>query len=228
MIYEIAGLKVEMSPRYGRLTRQSASYASSGTPVIRVKPEPEDEAYVAMDCPSEEEREYICCSAAFCRSMIGHGRFFLHASAVVHDGAAYLFSGPSGTGKSTHTALWRELYPGSYILNDDKPVLWPGKAGITVWGTPFSGKSDLQVNQGVPLKGICFLTQGKENLIQRMPEDQALVSLLQNTWRPRDHRGMTLLLDMIEQVLTGSNLFLMQATAAPEAARLSYRVMKGL
>ena len=228
MIYEIAGLKVEMAPRYSRLTRQSESYASSGTPVMGVKPDPYDEAHVMMDRPSEAEREYICCSASFCRNIIGHGRFFLHASAVVHEGAAYLFSGPSGTGKSTHTALWLDQFPGSYILNDDKPVLWPGKEGITVWGTPFSGKTDLQVNRGVPLKGICFLKQDSENHIQQVPEEKALALMLNNTWRPRDDQRMALLLDMIEQVLEWSNVYEMYCTGAPEAAKLSYRVMKGL
>ena len=97
MIYEIAGLKVEMEPKYGRLTRQSVSYRSSGQPVLAVRSDPYDEAHVVMERPSEEEREYICCSAAFCRGIIGQGRFFLHASAVVYEGAAYLFSGPSGS-----------------------------------------------------------------------------------------------------------------------------------
>ena len=166
MIYEIAGLKVAMEPKYGRLARQSASYASSGAPTLQVKPNPVDEAQAVMENPSEEEREYICCGAAFCRGIIGHGRFFLHASAVVYEGAAYLFSAPSGTGKSTHTALWRELFPNSYILNDDKPVIWPEKERITVWGTPFSGRTDLQVNRGVPLKGICFLKQDTENQME--------------------------------------------------------------
>ena len=100
MIYEIAGLKVEMEPNYDRLTRQSAAYASSGTPVMRVEPDPGDLARVALDTASVEEQEYICCGAAFCRELIGHERFFLHASAVVYEDAAYLFSAPSGPGWS--------------------------------------------------------------------------------------------------------------------------------
>ena len=69
MIYEIAGLKVEMEPKYGRLARQSASYRSSGQPVMAVRPDPYDEAHVVMERPSGEEREYICCSAALVYSL---------------------------------------------------------------------------------------------------------------------------------------------------------------
>ena len=227
MIYEIAGLKVEMEPKFGRLMRQSAAYKSSGKPVITVKPNPQDEKHVVMDIPSEEEREYICCSAAFCRDIIRHGRFFLHASAVVYEGEAYLFSAPSGTGKSTHTALWRELFPESYILNDDKPVIWPEREQITVWGTPFAGKTNLQVNKGVLLKGICFLKQGSENYIQQVSEDKALAMMLNNTWRPRDAHRMNLLLDMIEQTVMQVKVYEMSCTRELEAAEFSYRVMKG-
>ena len=70
MIYEIAGLKLEMEPKYGRLIRQSESYRSSGDPVMIVKPDPRDAVRVVMERPSEEEREYICCSAAFCRNIV--------------------------------------------------------------------------------------------------------------------------------------------------------------
>ena len=227
MIYEIAGLKVKMNPKYGRLTRQSASYRSFGEPVMTVKPDPYDEARVVRNRTSEEEREYICCSAAFCREITQHGRFFLHASAVVYEGEAYLFSAPSGTGKSTHTAFWRQLFPESYILNDDKPVIWPQNEQITVWGSPFAGKTNLQVNRGVPLGGICFLKQGSENQIQQVTEDKALALMLNNTWRPGSNDRMNRLLDMMEQVVTQIQVYEMSCTRNREAAELSYRVMKG-
>ena len=225
MIYEIAGLKVEMEPRFGRLTKACEGYRSSGTPVMNLMPDPRDAARV--QAPTQEEREYILHSAAFCREIIQHGRFFLHASAVVCGGGAYLFSGPSGIGKSTHTAMWQKLFPGIQILNDDKPVIWPEKGKISAWGTPFSGRTDLQVNRGAPAKGICFLKQGRENRIRPVTGAEALALLLNNTWRPRSNPGMSLLLDMMEQVVTETHVYELCCTEDPEAARLSYTVMKG-
>ena len=226
MIYEIAGLKVEMEPRFGRLTKQCEGYRSSGTPVMTLMPDPRDEAQVQV--PTQEEREYILHSAAFCREIIQHGRFFLHASAVVCGGGAYLFSGPSGTGKSTHTALWQKLYPGIQILNDDKPVIWPEKGKITAWGTPFSGKTQLQMNRGVPLRGICFLKQARENRIRPVAETEALALILNNTWRPKDDKTMNLLLNGIQQVVEEIPIFALSCTTDPEAAQLSYATMKGM
>ena len=108
MIYEIAGLKVQMEPRYARLTKQCEAYRSWGEPVLTVTPTPGQLTRPWMRHYTPEDREYICCSAAFCQQIVEHGRFFLHASAVVVEGEAYLISAPSGTAKSTHTALWRQ------------------------------------------------------------------------------------------------------------------------
>lgn len=227
MIYEIAGLKVEMEPKFCRLLRQSEAYRSSGEPVFGIKPDFDGVAGAVSDTCTEEEREYICSSAVFCREIIRHGRFFLHASAVVYEGEAYLFSAPSGVGKSTHTALWLKNFQGSYILNDDKPVIFPEKEHIFVWGTPFSGKTDLQVNRCVPLRAICFLQQGNENSIRRIAEDRAIALTLNNTYRPGDSQGMRLLLDLVGQTVAGTDIFEMSCRRECEAAEMSYRAMKG-
>lgn len=227
MIYEVAGLKIEMEPKFGRLIGQTKAYISSGKPDLVIKPYISDEAYGAVNFCTNENREYICCSNEFCRNIIRFGRFFLHASAVVYEGEAYLFSAPSGAGKSTHTAQWLKLFSGSYILNDDKPVIYPEKDLITVYGTPFSGKSDLQVNRGVPLKAICFIKQGCENSIFRITADRALALCLNNTYRPGNSEEMNLLLDMLEQVVGRVGIYEMSCTAEPKAAELSYETMKG-
>lgn len=227
MIYEIAGLKVEMNPKFDRLKRQSEAYKSLGEPVIRINPDFDGGLYALPDNCTAEDREYIYSSAAFCREIIPHGRFFLHASAVVLDGEAYLFSAPSGMGKSTHTALWLRSFEGSYILNDDKPVIFPENEGVTVWGTPFAGKTDLQVNRGVPLRAVCFLKQGNENIITPITEERAIALTLNNTYRPKNAEEMNLLLDMIEKVVERADIFEMSCRNEFAAAEMSYNAMKG-
>lgn len=226
MIYEIAGLKVEMNPKFDRLLRQSEQYKSSGEPIMRLNPSGMRDYSSLCNC-SEEYREYICSSAEFCRRIIKHGRFFLHASAVVLGGKAYLFSAPTGTGKSTHTALWLKKFPGSYILNDDKPVIFPKNGGISVFGTPFSGKTDLNINREVPLQAICFLSRSEENGICGVTEDRAIAHLLDNTYRPRSTDEMNLLLNMLGEVVESVGIYEMHCTMDEAAAELAHGVMKG-
>lgn len=227
MIYEIAGLRIEMNPQYPRLARQSETYKSNGHPVIQISPDKNEKLCKEIFNRSPEDMEYILSSAEFCREIISHGRFFLHASAVVLDGEAYLFSAPSGMGKSTHTALWLKRFQGSYILNDDKPVIFPENERVTVWGTPFAGKTDLQVNRGVPLRAVCFLKQGNENSITRIDSERAIALTLNNTYRPKNSDNMKLLLDMIGRVVETADIFEMSCTDDPKAAEMSYNAMKG-
>ena len=47
----------------------------------------------------------------------------IHSSCIVYRDKAVLFLGESGTGKSTHTRLWRENIPEAVLLNDDSPMI---------------------------------------------------------------------------------------------------------
>ena len=227
MIYEIAGLKVEMQPQFDRLKRQSETYISSGEPVITLNPDLYGKINSTLVNRTDEDIEYIYASAEFCREIIRHGRFFLHASAVVYKDEAYLFSAPSGMGKSTHTSLWLKEFSGSYILNDDKPVILPKKDSVSVFGTPFSGKTDLQVNREVRLRAICFLKRGEENSVSRVVDDRAIALILNNTYRPKNGESMKLLFDMIDRVVENADIFEMSCRNEPAAAQMSYKAMKG-
>ena len=66
----------------------------------------------------------------------------VHASVPQIGTTAFLFQGLSGTGKSTHSQLWRTHIPQVELLNDDNPVVRITADGrISVWGTPWSGKT---------------------------------------------------------------------------------------
>ena len=106
------------------------------------------------------EAEYIWTGYEFCRKLLDHDGFVLHAPAVAYTGKAYLFSASSGTGKSTHAAIWEKVFgKDAIIINDDKPALRIKNDTIYVYGTPWSGKTDKNSNISVPLGGICFISK---------------------------------------------------------------------
>ena len=69
---------------------------------------------------------YMASGWLFYAKLLLHGGMMLHSSAVELDGNAYLFSGPSGVGKSTQTGLWTKLFPPRESLMTISPlsVLW--------------------------------------------------------------------------------------------------------
>ena len=107
-----------------------------------------------------------------------HQTLLIHASCIMRGDTAYPCIAPSGTGKSTHTALWLKHIEGCELLNDDNPVLRVGDDGVTrVYGSPWSGKTPCYRNLNVPVGAIVSLRQAKVTKIYRqsMPESYASV-----------------------------------------------------
>ena len=70
------------------------------------------------------------------------GMFVLHSASLLYLEKAWLFSGPSGMGKSTHMALWKKLFDTPF-LNGDLNLI--GKEGdqFVVYGIPWCGTSEI-------------------------------------------------------------------------------------
>jgi hypothetical protein len=106
------------------------------------------------------------------------GCIAIHSSAIICRNRAILFLGESGTGKSTHTRLWRENIEGARLLNDDSPILRIVGDEVLVYGSPWSGKTPCYKNEVYPIAGFCRLSQAPHNAIRRLPTIAALGALL--------------------------------------------------
>ena len=102
----------------------------------------------------------------------------VHASVVAYEGGAYMFLGRSGTGKSTHSSLWLKNIEGTWLLNDDNPVIRVIDGQVNIYGTPWSGKTPCYKNQVLPLNAVVRLSQAPYNKIQRLAPLHSYASLL--------------------------------------------------
>ena len=229
-MYKIAGVVVDMNPKYPRVTKQSEAYKTDDTkPDIRIAMPEEFLSERQRENPhlSLDECEYIWTGSSFYNALPEFGGFLLHSSAVVYENKAYLFTAPSGTGKSTHTQLWLKNFEGSYILNDDKPAIKLEDGKVMAYGTPFSGKTDWNVNKCVPLQAICILGRGEKNEIEKVPPEEALFVILDQTCRPYDADKMDKLLTILDKVISEVPVYRLRCNMSDEAAFVSYNAMKG-
>ena len=147
-----------------------------------------------------------------------------HGSTVAVDGRAYLFTAKCGTGKSTHTRLWREVFGDRAVMvNDDKPFLVLTGNGVLACGAPWSGKHGLDTNVTLPLGGICILERGPENTIRPASLDEALPRLLHETHCPEGQEARFHAL--VTQLAQNVSLWHMECTKDPEAARTAHGAM---
>lgn len=232
--YVIAGINVGMILRKGGIIEtQAQKYRKDfeGYPQIVLGIDDEKlEAHRAVTPQlSLLEHEYMWTGAAFCDGLINHDGFMLHASGVVYEGKAYLFSAPSGTGKSTHTTIWRKTFgeDKTLILNDDKPVIRFIDGKVMAYGTPWSGKTDQNENIGVPLQGICFVERSETNWIEPMSPKDAVHRILDQTIRPRNDENMSKLLELLDTLLKEVKIYTLHCNMENEAAIVAYKGMNG-
>ena len=152
----------------------------------------------------------------------------LHGSTVAVDGQAYLFTAKCGTGKSTHTRLWRQVFGHRAVMvNDDKPFLKITAEGVLACGAPWSGKHGLDTNISLPLKGICLLERGTENEIRKADAETLLPMLLAQGQEPRDPGEKERYRLLVNTLARSVPLWQMRCNKDHQAAVTAYEAMSG-
>ncbi len=150
----------------------------------------------------------------------------VHASVIRNDGYGYLFTAPSGTGKSTHTHLWYKHIPGSDLMNDDNPVVRVIDGETRIYGSPWSGKTPCYRNIWAPVGAITRIEQRPENTIRRMAPVEAFATLLPAVssmkWDRRVYMGIC---DAISHLLATTPVFWLGCRPDEEAARICFEAV---
>lgn len=171
--------------------------------------------------------ESLAAYRKICERLLFRDVVLFHCSALEFHQKGYLFAAPSGTGKSTHTRLWRECLGDEVkMINDDKPLLQIGLDNVTVYGTPFAGKEGLQENTSAPVGGIVILHQASRNSIRKLSPQEAYPLLLSQTYRTRESAGLLKTLELVER-LAELPVYSLGCTISTEAVELAVRALTG-
>lgn len=160
--------------------------------------------------------------------LLENNTILFHGSTIAVDNSAYLFTAPSGTGKSTHVSIWRKYFgEKAVMINDDKPLIKVDDEGIVIFGTPWMGKHNLGNNVKFPLKAICHIKQCKENSIKKIDKNDLFSILFQQTQRTNDKLGMQKVLILLEKLAANVDLYELYCNISEEAVEVSYKGMNG-
>ena len=237
-VMEIAGVSFSVEPLFESTKAYCGSFLSEREAEYRVSVSREElvEEQRLLDLEADEEGlkrrkfsdmflERSVIQRKVAESLLERDVLLMHGSTVAVDGQAYLFTAPCGTGKSTHTRLWREVFgERAVMVNDDKPFLRLADGQVLAYGSPWSGKHGLANNVCFPLKGICVLRRGAENVIQ--PAEVGTVSgFLMHQIQPEGDERVP---GLLEELMRRVPVWEMACNRDRDAARVSYAAMSGM
>lgn len=112
-----------------------------------------------------------------------HNMVALHSVSVLYRDKLWLFSGKSGTGKSTHANLW-QTYLNAPIINGDLNLLTVNGTNAVIHGIPWCGTSGICDTKTYELGGIILLKQSPANYINELTEDEKILLVSQRLISP--------------------------------------------
>ena len=151
-----------------------------------------------------------------------NGYYALHSASILYRGQAWLFSGHSGMGKSTHTALWHE-YAGTPYLNGDLNLIGKSEEGegYCIYGIPWCGTSGLCTTETRELGGIILLGRDEEDHVEELSPFEQVLRVTQRMISPAWTEQMaTGNLEFVEQMTEKTWITQLFCTKAPSAVEV--------
>lgn len=225
-IYKLCDLFVEMSPFYEDLTLRAAPFVTeSATADMVIKLDKAKTDAFAMQknlTPSLAEYQLSC--VEFCNQLFAFDGFVLHASAVLYKDGVYMFSAPSGIGKSTQASLWVKNLQGAKVINDDKPAIRIIDGKPRAYGTPWCGSGYERLNQSGAVKALYFIRRNSVNYVKPMDKSKIPYLLFESTMRPMENSAMDKLFSVLDAFVSSVPVFSLDCNTDDSAVQTALSV----
>lgn len=226
-IYRIAGINVSMEPLFEQMSATAKKFRTQDKLPAQITI-PYTRGYYEAWLKERphlmlSDAENICTCNFFASEAIRFDVIALHASALLFDGRAYLFSADSGVGKTTHTKLWQQYFgkEKAVIINDDKPAVRMAGGTFTACGTPWCGNSLECENISAPLGAVVFLNRGTDNRVQRLfKTPEILPLLLAQTVHRTSEEKLNRVLGLAGRLIKDVPFYKMDCTMEEEAVKI--------
>ncbi len=239
----IAGRKIEIECNYRIVFNQCRNYLANFTnPDSVIKTPAEEIAAERFDAPemhvhdpdisvryADEFTELRVVYKKIAEKLLQFDTFLMHGSVVSTKNVSYMFTATSGVGKSTRTKIWLDEYPGSFVVNGDKPLIKITDTEVLACGTPWCGSEGWNTNTMVPLRAIFLLERAGEDepdSIEEVSLGKAFPFLLQQTYRPADPDLMRKTIDLLKAMEGKVRFYKFRSHPTAESVRLAYETAR--
>lgn len=199
----LAGLNIGINALSRGIYGYCIKYLTNEKPefVVTVTQEDIDQEKRKRNNPFQDESDVDIESAAVFRkileAVVDFDIILMHGAVVGLGNKSYLFTAPSGTGKTTHVKQWIKKAPGSIIVNGDKPLIRMTEGEVFACGTPWCGKERKNTNVMLPLKAIVLMQRSEGNSIIETSFQKVYSELLLQTQMPKNPQKVKRTLDLL-------------------------------
>lgn len=226
---KLAGISIGIDDQYPFVSDLCHAYLTEEPPAFTVRATEEDLRAEEAVSPDSHlwYRESICIYRRLCLELPRYDAFLMHAAVVAVDGMAYVFSAPSGVGKTTHLKQWLAVFgPRAQVVNGDKPIFRFADGALYACGTPWMGKERLGSNLMCPVAGICFLERGSVNEIRPLSQSEISGRLFHQVLFPKDVAMFDRFWALLERMVDTIPFYLLRCRPEPDAALTAYEMMR--
>ncbi|MDO5409733.1 MAG: hypothetical protein Q4F21_04680 [Lachnospiraceae bacterium] len=132
---------------------------------------------------TQGERAFREFGSLFSYAVLNHHACVLHGVVMEYEGMGILVTAASGTGKTTHTRMWRDR-ESALIINGDRCLCRKVDGKWYAYGMPWAGSSGEYINRKVPINVIVSLKQDSYNHVRRMNVFEGSIYLMQRIFAP--------------------------------------------
>ena len=232
---ELAGYPIDVSCNHNSTKEYCADFITEKEPLFSVNITQKD-ILNEKENPDNKQQfsDELCESLALYRKiseeLINYGTILFHGSAIAVDGEVYIFAAPSGTGKSTHSKIWRRVLTAQghdvFMINDDKPLLKITEDAVIACGTPWRGVHKLGTSAEMKVKSICLLSRDTHNHIEPISPKDAFPYIYRQTYRPQNPILLSKILGLLNDLLSRVSFYTLGCNMSDEAAEVAYNGMK--
>ncbi len=150
----------------------------------------------------------------FCLLALEKGGFFLHSCGMVKENRAYIFYGPSGSGKSAIATLSPELG----ILSDDLVLIIPENGKYYASSTPFWGAiaRAMRIKGIFEIAGVYKLVKSSETEMKKIDTIKALTTMFASSFMGSLSQKRNLILfDNIKKFLKSQEVYELKLPLQP-------------
>ena len=235
MLCQIAGIQYEIEYKYSYLEKKFSEYIidedKKSDNVYQVSYTDEDfNRWTKEDLPSKDPGyiEFCCVMEKIATDLPNHGMLLMHGATIEYDGKAYIFTAPSGTGKSTHISLWKKFLGDKVsVINGDKPEVSFDEGKVYVHGAPWCGKEGWQINTSAPLAGVCVVEQAEANSIESIHPGENIELFMSQLYLTDEPDYLIKVVDLFKKMAEAVPFYKLKCDISEEAAKCSFEQLTG-